>query len=293
MLSMTAKGLKVSFPGDGTLKIDNEGSVKKFVPTVYEKTFSGDEAVRRGQDVIYVTERAVFTRTAAHSTIELIEIAPGLDLQKDILDQMDFKPVISENLKTMDPRIFNLGKMKVTAEIFGSLDKRFNYHESDHTMYLDMFGITLNSEDDVDWFIKGVREILAGPVAKKGPINMVVNYEGFDLGKGLEGYYAGKVDKLQKEMYKSAKRYTGYAFQRAQLKSQLHMSDLDPNELFDSWDEDGNGTLSLEELREGFLRDYQLSLTQQQLLQFKNEDGDINVDRVMFAKGIAEILQRD
>lgn len=129
MTSLTAKGLEVSCPGDGSLKIEKEGSVKKFVSEVFEKTFSGDEAVKRGQQVFYVTERAVFRRTAAHDQIELIEIAQGVDIQKDVIDQMDFDPVISPDLTIMDPRIFKTPKMNVTTELFGSLEERCKYHE--------------------------------------------------------------------------------------------------------------------------------------------------------------------
>jgi propionate CoA-transferase len=78
----TTKGLDVEIPGDGRLRIKKEGEVRKFVDTVFERTFSGDEAVRRGQSVLYVTERAVFRRSAKHDVIELIEIADGVDLQK-------------------------------------------------------------------------------------------------------------------------------------------------------------------------------------------------------------------
>lgn len=85
--------------------------------------------MRRGQQVFYVTERAVFRRTANHDVIELIEIAEGVDVQKDIVDQMDFTPVISPELKTMDPRIFMEPKMNVTTELFGSLEERCSYHK--------------------------------------------------------------------------------------------------------------------------------------------------------------------
>lgn len=89
LCTFTAKGLKIDCDGkQGSIKITNEGSVRKFVNEVYERTFSGEEAVRRGQKVYYVTERAVFRRTAIHPKIELVEIAPGVDLQKDVLDQM-------------------------------------------------------------------------------------------------------------------------------------------------------------------------------------------------------------
>jgi acyl CoA:acetate/3-ketoacid CoA transferase len=82
MTPFTAKGLEVSLPGDGTIKVEKEGTLKKFVTEVLEKTFCGDESVRRGQTVFYVTERAVFRRTGKHPTLELVEIAPGIDLQK-------------------------------------------------------------------------------------------------------------------------------------------------------------------------------------------------------------------
>ena len=130
MAPFTAVGLEVecSQDGGGSLKILSEGKVKKFVSEVYEKTFSGDEAVRRGQFVYFVTERAVFRRTSSHDVIELIEIAPGVDLQKDILDLMEFTPAISPNLKVMDPRIFRDEKMNAASDFFGSLDGMITLH---------------------------------------------------------------------------------------------------------------------------------------------------------------------
>lgn len=90
---------------NGKLNIINDGQFKKFVPQVEQITFSGDYAKESGQSVLYVTERAVFELT--EQGMELIEIAPGADLQKDILDKMDFKPIVSKNLKEMDVAIFS------------------------------------------------------------------------------------------------------------------------------------------------------------------------------------------
>lgn len=101
--TFTAGGLKINI-SDGKLFIENEGKSKKFIKNVEQITFSGDYARDVNQQVLYITERAVFRLTKAG--VELVEIAPGVDLQKDILDQMDFKPIISEELKIMDKRIF-------------------------------------------------------------------------------------------------------------------------------------------------------------------------------------------
>jgi propionate CoA-transferase len=89
---------------DGRLHIDVEGRSRKFVNRVEQITFSGEYAVSVGQKVMFVTERAVFV--LRKEGMVLTEIAPGMDLHKDILAHMDFTPVIDENLKEMDARIF-------------------------------------------------------------------------------------------------------------------------------------------------------------------------------------------
>ncbi|SFM12219.1 acyl CoA:acetate/3-ketoacid CoA transferase [Pelosinus propionicus] len=98
-----AGGLKVAVT-DGKLTILNEGRAKKFIDHVEQITFSGKYAQETNQIVMYITERAVFELTS--EGMMLTEIAPGVDLEKDILALMDFKPIISPNLKLMDARIF-------------------------------------------------------------------------------------------------------------------------------------------------------------------------------------------
>ena len=142
--TMTAGGLKVK-TGDGKLEIVSEGKKKKFVSDVEQITYSGIQAAVKGQNVTYITERAVFRLrrdAAACSTragsnwmegqasgsdvsekpgsneelkkspaLELIEIAPGVDLEKDVLSQIDFEVAVSPDLKLMDERIFVDGPM--------------------------------------------------------------------------------------------------------------------------------------------------------------------------------------
>jgi len=101
--TFTAGGLKIATK-DGTLEIVSEGKIKKMLKEVEQITFSGEYAVERKQPVLYITERAVFELTA--NGMVLTEVAPGVNLEKDILGHMDFKPSISSALKVMDERIF-------------------------------------------------------------------------------------------------------------------------------------------------------------------------------------------
>ena len=113
MGTFTAKDLEEEII-DGRLVIKSEGKNKKFVDKVQQITFSAKQAMKNGQEVLYVTERAVFKLT--DKGVMLIEIAPGVDLDKDILANMDFKPLIAEDLKIMDERIFREGKMNIRDE---------------------------------------------------------------------------------------------------------------------------------------------------------------------------------
>lgn len=96
------------------LKISNPGKFKKFVKQVQQISFSGKFALEKNLEVLYVTERAVFKLIP--KGLELIEIAPGIDLQKDILEMMEFSPVISPNLKTIPQKVFDNGLLELAKE---------------------------------------------------------------------------------------------------------------------------------------------------------------------------------
>lgn len=101
--TFTASGAKYEFK-DGKLNILQEGKIRKMVRNVAQLSFNGPMARKKGQEVMIVTERAVFE--LCKEGVKLIEIAPGIDLHTQILDMMDFKPIISEELREMDASLF-------------------------------------------------------------------------------------------------------------------------------------------------------------------------------------------
>lgn len=101
-----ARGTQID-AGDGRLRIDRYGEIRKCVARVEQVTFSGAQAVKRRQQVLYVTERCVVALTK--DGLVLTEIAPGIDLERDILDRMDFAPIVSPDLREMDGAHFTAG----------------------------------------------------------------------------------------------------------------------------------------------------------------------------------------
>ena len=113
--TLTARGLEVEI--DGGVRIASEGSLGKFVPAVREITFNARLARERGQRVRYITERAVFALEA--DGLVLVEVAPGIDVERDVLGQMGFRPRVAEPLRTMDPRLYATGPMGLAASFGG------------------------------------------------------------------------------------------------------------------------------------------------------------------------------
>jgi len=112
--TFTAGGLDVAIE-QGKLIIRQEGKMRKFVGEVEHRTFSGEYAAKMNKQVLYITERCVFRLTVDGP--ELTEIAPGVELERDILAHMDFKPKISAHLKTMDARIFEEQLMHLKKDL--------------------------------------------------------------------------------------------------------------------------------------------------------------------------------
>jgi propionate CoA-transferase len=114
--TFTAGGLRISWP-DGITRIEREGQGQKFVESVEQISYSAAYAATQRQQVLYITERAVFR--PAEGGLELIEIAPGIDLERDVLSLMAFRPKIGDRLVLMDARLFApapIGLDRILAE---------------------------------------------------------------------------------------------------------------------------------------------------------------------------------
>ncbi len=115
MGTLTAGGLQVA-AGDGRLRIVNEGHLKKLVPAVSHLSFNAAQALRRGVPVRYITERAGFELRAGPGGaphLVLTEVAPGLDLQRDVLAAFAAPVVVAADVQTMDERLFRAGPFRL------------------------------------------------------------------------------------------------------------------------------------------------------------------------------------
>lgn len=294
MGTFTARGLKIDLPDDGTIKIKTEGKVQKYRNEIFEKTFSADQAMLNGQKVYYVTERAVFQRTSDHDILELVEIAPGVDLEKDILAHMEFKPVISPDLKLMDSRIFKDEKMNIRDDVFGSLEDRATYKAEDHSVYLDLFGVSLQSAEDIKKFFGSLEKIFSRYAeGGKNKFHAYLNYDGFDVRSGLEETYGEYALDMQTKYFASVKRFAGKAFRRAKLGTKIRISRQDPHEIFNELDTNRDGYVSAQTIRDGVLELLNIRLSQQEVNAFLDDEteGTGNVSEEKFVATLSKFLK--
>jgi propionate CoA-transferase len=214
--TFTAGGLEVVIE-DGRVRIASEGRQRKFVEAVQQVTFSGPLAARRGQPVLYVTERCVFA--LGPEGLELVEAAPGIDVECDILAHMAFRPKVAERLKTMDPRVVRAKPMQLFAALLDlQLADRVSYDAERNTVFANFEGMAIRNADDID-SVRRVFETLCRRIGRK--VSLIVNYDGFRLDDTLSDAYFEMVSGLQAKYYATAVRYTTSAFMRAKLGVEL------------------------------------------------------------------------
>lgn len=213
--TFTSGGLEVAIE-DGRVRIAKEGRFVKFVGTIGQTTFSASYALRRNQDVLYVTERCVF-RLGEHG-LTLIEVAPGIEIERDILAHMPFRPVI-DGPCLMDAAIFLPEPMGLRGRMLDiHIEDRLTYDADSNTIYMNYAGMRIRSEDDVRTIVEAVDAVL-GPLHKR--VHSVVNYERFSCDEEVFDLYADAVKYVEQTYYLDVKRYTSGAFLRHKLGSEL------------------------------------------------------------------------
>jgi len=213
-INISQNARKVVFVGTFTA---DKGRTRKFIDEVEHRTYSGEYAARRGQEALFVTERCVFklVMEGGMSGLELIEIAPGVDLERDILAQMDFKPSISAELKLMDARIFGPLPMNWRVDFLAQpLERRLVYDAQQELFFVNFEGFEVSDAATIERICGMVAERLA-PLGRKVPA--VINYDNFSIAPDLMDQYVEAVNQLAERYYSKVTRYAHSTFMRASL----------------------------------------------------------------------------
>jgi propionate CoA-transferase len=221
--TFTAGGLEVAVE-DGKLRIVKEGRARKFVKAVEQVTFSGKYAASKSQPVIYVTERCVFHLTSGG--LELIEVAPGIDIERDILAHMDFKPIVHKP-HPMDARIFRDEPMELMEEITNlKLCERVSYDAERNILFLNLEGWSVRKKSDV----ADLQKVLVEACLRAGRrVNSVVNHDSCRIAEDLYEDYADMIEYMMKNHYQSTARYSTSSFMRLKMKEALSRRGLQPH----------------------------------------------------------------
>jgi propionate CoA-transferase len=222
--TFTAGDLRVAVEG-GRLVLHNDIGPRKFVREVEHRTFSGSYAIARGQNVLYVTERCVFRLMP--DGMELTEVAPGVDIERDILARMDFVPVIRGQPQLMDAAIFGDEPMGLRERMLVvPLSARFAYDDQQNVIFINFERLKVRTRQDVDAIEREVDAHLK-PIGHR--VYAIVNYDHFELVPEVEEDYAAMVKRLVDRYYDGVSRYTTSGFLRAKLGSALKRRGLAPH----------------------------------------------------------------
>ena len=213
--TFTTGGLEVTVK-DGALTIIKEGRFDKFVDSVGQITFSGGLAAEEDRDVYFVTERCVFRLT--RDGLELIEIAPGADLARDILDRLPFKPIVNDP-RPMEAALFQPHRLDLRKRFLDiHIEDRLSYDDDTNTVFMDFAGMRVRTEADLD-SIKQAVDCLLGPLEKR--VNAIINYDRFEADDEIMTEYLDLVKYVEDKYYIRVSRYTTSGFMRLKLAHEL------------------------------------------------------------------------
>jgi propionate CoA-transferase len=209
--TLTAGGLAFE-AGEGRARILQEGRMRKCMEAVGQITFSGQEAALQHKPVLYVTERCVFELTPGG--VALVEVAPGIDLEAEVLSQLDFRPVLGD-IAEMDARIFTDAPMDLRTELLHlDLADRIALDEAGKTLFINFEKLRVRGAADIEAIRDRVEEV-CGPLERR--VDVVVNYDGTRIDEEIEHTYVEMVQALEERFYGTVTRYSGSAFMRRKL----------------------------------------------------------------------------
>lgn len=213
--TFTSGGLKTSVTG-GRLQIEKEGRFGKFVTSVGQITFNGGHAATRDQEVLYVTERCVFR--LGTEGLELTEVAPGIDVERDILRHMPFAPLVS-GPAPMDAAIFLDEPLRLRDRMLDiRIQDRLRYDPVSNTVFMNYAGMRVRSQADLTRIRQAVDGLL-GPLGKR--VFSIVNYDRFETDPELMDAYLDLVRYVEERYYLKVSRYTNSGFMRLKLGKAL------------------------------------------------------------------------
>jgi len=217
---------------DGTLVILKEGDARKFVTEVEHRTYSGSQAWKRMQPALYITERAVFRLGA--DGLELVEIAPGIDLERDVLGQMDFRPVMRGAPRLMEAVIFGAAPMGLRERMLAiPFAQRLTYDAAQNILFINFERLKVRTPKDVDEIAAAVEAVVA-PLGKR--VYAIVNYDNFEIAPEVLDRYTAIVQQLVEHHYWGVTRYTTSGFLRMKLGDALARRGVAPH-IYETGDE--------------------------------------------------------
>jgi propionate CoA-transferase len=218
--TFTAGGLKVKV-GQLHLTIVQEGRSAKFLDAVEQVTFSGRLAAESGQPVLFITERCVFR--LGENGLELIEVAPGIDVERDVLAHMAFEPLVREP-KLMDARLFREEPMGLDEVLLERpLSQRLSLDEQAGVLFIDLDGYRVRTLRDVE----AVREGVASRVGSLGrKVAAIISYDAFAIVPELSDAWFAMAADVESLYYNHVSRYTTSAFMRLKLGEALGSRDV-------------------------------------------------------------------
>jgi propionate CoA-transferase len=206
---------------DGALRIVAEGPHCKFHLAVGQVTFSAEQALLRGQHVHYITERCVLRLTDAG--VEIIEIAPGLDLERDVLDRMDFRPLVSPDMSEMDPVIFRPEGMGLRHRPPPPIDNRFVHDPDENIFFCNFEGLVLETAEQA----QTLADHLDAAFRRVGHrVHVIINYDHFDVQPPARPTFFAMVER-NAQYALSRTRYSTNAFFRRRLGNQFAAARLE------------------------------------------------------------------